>query len=351
MRALILSPFDKRHLARLRAVMDVTYESWLDTRALTDPDALAERIRSEDISILVVEADFVFEETFQDCPGLKFVGICRAATNQVDLNAAADHGVTVVNTPGRNARAVAEHAFALMLSLARRIPQANEYVRSAMSSGGLNPVAGYTDFRGVELGSRTVGIIGMGAIGRTLADLCLGFGMSVIAYDPYTTDVPRGVRMTDLDTLARESDFVSVHVPLYMSSFKLAPDTTGLLDTEFFTLMKPSAYLVNCSDYRIADEAALLHALRERLISGAALDVFDTSPNGPLLDLDNVILTPHVGGATEETVERHSKMMTDDILRFINGQRPVNLVVPTGSEPAPASPPARSNPLSLEGEG
>ena len=345
MRALILSPFDKRHLARLRAVMDVTYESWLYTRALTDPDALAERIRSEDISILVVEADFVFEETFQDCPGLKFVGICRAATNHVDLNAAADHGVTVVNTPGRNARAVAEHAFALMLSLARRIPQANEYTKSAISSGGLNPAAGYTDFRGVELGSRAVGIIGMGAIGRTLADMCLGFGMRVIAYDPYTIAVPRGVRIVELHTLARESDFVSVHVPLYMSSFKLAPDTTGLLDTEFFTSMKPSAYLVNCSDYRIADETALLHALHNRLISGAALDVFDTAPNSPLIELDNVILTPHVGGATEETIERHSRMMTDDILHFVNGQRPVNLVVPE------ARPPLAQHPLSLEGEG
>ena len=352
MRALILSPFDNRHLARLRAVMDVTYESWLDTRALTDPDALAERIRSEDISILVVEADFVFEETFQNCPGLKFVGICRAATNHVDLNAAADHGVLVVNTPGRNARAVAEHAFALMLSLARRIPQANEYVRSAMSSGGLNPVAGYTDFRGVELGSRAVGIIGMGAIGRTLADMCLGFGMSVIAYDPYTTDVPRGVRIVELHTLARESDFVSVHVPLYMSSFKLAPDTTG-----------PSGHRVLHVYEALCLPRQLLglpHRRRGRpsprapaIVSsgGAALDVFDSAPNSPLLDQDNVILTPHDGGATEETIERHSKMMTDDILRFLDGQRPVNLVVPTGPEPAPASPPTRSNPLSLEGEG
>lgn len=326
MRALILAPFDERQLARLRTEMDVAYESWLDTRALTDPDSLAARIRSEDISILVVEADFVFEETFQDCPGLKFVGICRAATNQVDLSAAADHGVLVVNTPGRNARAVAEHAFALMLSLARRIPQANEYVRAAISSGGLHPAAGYTDFRGVELGSRTVGIIGMGAIGRTLAGMCLGFGTKVIAYDPYETGVPDGVHMTDLHTLARESDFISVHVPLYMPGFKQSPGTTGLLDAEFFALMRPSAYLVNCSDYRIADEAALLDALRNRLIGGAAFDVFDAAPDSPLLELDNVVLTPHVGGATEETVERHSRMMTDDILRFVNGRRPVNLV-------------------------
>ena len=321
MHALILAPFDERQLARLRAEMDVTYESWLDTRALTDPDELAARIRSEGISILVVEADFVFEETFQDCPGLKFVGICRAATNQVDLQAAADHGVQVVNTPGRNAPAVAEHAFALMLSMARQIPKAHEYVTSGSWR---HPVAGYTDFRGTELGSRTVGIVGMGAIGRTLAGLCIGFDMKVLAYDPYLDYVPDGVLMADLHTLASESDFVSVHVPT-------TPDTTGLLDTEFFALMKPSAYLVNCSDYQIADEAALLDALRSRLISGAAFDVFETqpiAPDSPLLKLDNVILTPHVGGATDETVERHSATMADDILRFVKGRRPVNLVVP-----------------------
>ncbi len=321
MHALILAPFEEGQLARLRSQMDVSYESWLDTRTLTDPDELAARILSEDISILVVEADFVFEETFQQCPGLKFVGICRASTTQVDLEAASEHGAVVVNTPGRNARAVAEHALALILSQARRITQAHEFV----SSGSwLNPVAGYTGFRGVEVGARTVGIIGLGAIGRTLAEMCLGLGMKVVAYDPYVKEVPGGVRMADLAALAQTSDFVSVHVPA-------APDTTGLLDAEFFAHMKPTAYLVNCSDYQVAEEAALLDALRSRRIRGAALDVFEThpvTPNSPMLELDNVLLTPHIGGATDETIERHSRMMTDDILRFINGQRPANLVVP-----------------------
>ncbi len=321
MRALILAPFDERQIVRLRARMDVSYENWLDTRTLTDPDDLASRIQSEDISILIVEADFVFEETFQECPNLKFVGICRASTTQVDLEAAAHHGIVVVNTPGRNARAVAEHALALILSLARRIPQAHEYV----SSGSwLNPVAGYTDFRGVEVGSRTVGIVGMGAIGKTLADMCIGLGMKVLAYDPYVEDVPDGVRKTNLTTLAETSDFISVHVPA-------TSDTTGMLDAEFFGHVKSSAYLVNCSDYHIVEESALLEALRNCRIRGAALDVFEThpiAPSSPLLELDNVILTPHIGGATGETIERHSKMMTDDILRFVEGLRPVNLVTP-----------------------
>lgn len=321
MHALILAPFDESQLERLRDRMDVSYESWLDTRRLTDPDDLAGRILSEDISTLVVEADFVFEETFQQCPNLRFVGVCRGSTNQIDLESAAKHGVIVVNTPGRNARAVAEHALALILSMARRIPQAQEYV----SSGSwLHPVAGYTDFRGVEVGARTVGVVGLGAIGRTLAEVCVGLGMNVVANDPYVTDAPNGVTMIGLATLARSSDFVSVHVPA-------TSETTGLLDAAFFAQMKTSAYMVNCSDYQIADEEALLDALRNRRISGAAFDVFEThpvTPDHPLLELDNVILTPHIGGATDETIERHSKMMADDILRFVEGRRPVNLVTP-----------------------
>ncbi len=321
MHALILAPFDERQLNRLRATMDVSHESWLDTRRLTDPDDLNARILTEGISILVVEADFVFEETFQECPELKFVGICRASTTQVDLEAASEHGVLVVNTPGRNARAVAEHALALIMSLARRITQSHEYVSSR---SWLNPVAGYTDFRGVEVGARTVGIIGLGAIGRTLAGMCVSLGMKVVAYDPYVTDAPSDVSMADLATLAQVSDFVSVHVPA-------TSDTEGLLDAEFFAHMKPTTYIVNCSDYQIAEETALLDALRNRRIAGAALDVFETHPvipNSPLLDLDNVLLTPHIGGATDETIERHSQMMADDIISFIEGRRPANLVVP-----------------------
>ena len=323
-RCLVLAPFDAAQLERLRAEMEVCYESWLDTRALADPDDLADRINDSGISSLVVEADFVFRETFEACPGLRFVGICRAATNHVDVDAATEHGVAVVNTPGRNARAVAEHALALMLSLARRIPQANEYVATGRWR---NPTGGYADLRGVELESRTVGIVGVGSIGRTLAAICAALGMNAIAYDPYVCEPPDvldGVAMTDLPTLASESDFISVHAPY-------TRETAGMLDNKFFALMKPTAYLVNCSDYDIADEPALLDALRRRRIAGAALDVFRThpiAPDSPLLGLDNVVMTPHIGGATDETIRRHSRMMADDLLRFARGERPTNMVNP-----------------------
>ena len=320
-RTLILAPFDERQLERLTADMRVAHESWLDTLKLTDPDDLAARIRSEGISILVLEADFVFEETFADAPGLRFVGICRASTTQVDVDAATAHGVVVVNTPGRNARAVAEHAMGLIFALARRIPTAHHYVTSGKWR---HPVGGYVDLRGIELAGRTVGIVGMGAIGCGLAEMGRALGMSVLGCDPYVTESLAGVDMSDLRTVAARSDFISVHVPT-------TPQTVGMIDAETIDCMKPTAFVVNCSDADVIDQAALVHALTTGQIAGAALDVFEThpiAPDNPILRVDNVILTPHLGGATVETIQRHSKMMTDDILRFARGDRPVNLVNP-----------------------
>lgn len=321
MRALILAPFDSLQLGRLRAAMPVEYESWLDTRMLTDPEELADRIRKSHISILVVEAEFMFEETFDDAPGLRFVGVCRASTDHVDVEAATRHGIVVVSAPARNARAVAEHALGLMFALARRIPQAHTYVVSGQWK---NPVEPYISMRGVEMQGRTVGIVGLGATGSELGRMCAALGMDVIAYDPFVANPPPGIRMISLETLASNSDFISVHVPA-------TTDTDGMIDADVISRMKRSAFLISCSDLSMMDQAALVHALDSGRIAGAAFDVFDThpiAPDNPLLRLDNVVLTPHIGGATAETVRRHSEMMTGDILRFTRGQRPVNIVNP-----------------------
>ncbi len=319
--ALILASFAVGELRRLSGRLYVEYESWMVSRRMYDPEELAAKLNDLRASVLVVELDFVFEEVFEAVPSLNFVGICRAATSHVDIETATANGVAVVNTPARNAQAVAEHALGLMLSLGRRIPEGHSYV-----TGGrwLNPVEPYVEMRGVELGGRRLGIVGLGAIGRRLAEMAGAIGMNCIAFDPYVDIPPEGVYLKDLDELLTGSDFVSIHAPL-------TGETEGLIDSRGLSLMKPTAYLVNLSDARIVDRGGLVDALESRAIAGAALDVFEThpiAPNHPLLGLDNVILTPHVGGATKETIERHSKMMTDDILRFLDGKRPLNLVNP-----------------------
>ena len=321
--ALVLAPFSADGLDQLRdAGLSVTYESWLDTGELQDPEELGRRLDAEGKGYVVVEADFVFEETMDLAPGLKLVGICRNALNHVDIDAATERGVLVVNTPGRNGTAVAELTIGLMLGLARRFPAADAWVHGRKWS---DPAASYAEFRGAEIQGKTVGIIGLGAIGRMVAERLSGFGADLVAADPYVdakAAARLGVRLVSLDELLAASDYVLVHVPAGES-------THGLIDEGALVAMKRTAFLVNVSASGVVDEAALASALREGVIGGAALDVFDGHPlpeSSPLLDLENVILTPHIGGATHETVERQSAMIVEDILRVEAGERPERLV-------------------------
>jgi len=324
MRVLILAPFSAGALARLREPAEAVHESWLETGALQDPEELGARLDREGFDAVVVEGDFLFGETFDAAPGLRFAGICRAATNQVDVDAATERGIAVVNTPGRNANSVAELALGLMFSLARRVPEADRYVRGRRWESPLGP---YTGLRGVELAGRTVGIVGLGAIGRQVAKVCRAVGMRVLAHDPL---VPlqdaeaAGAVWVDLDVLVESADFVTLHCPP-------PQDGEPLLDSGRIDRMRPGAYLVNTASEALVDTKAVTAALRAGRLGGAAFDVFETTPiepSHPLLELDNVVLTPHIGGATGETVTRHSEMMVDDLLRFATGERPLNLVNP-----------------------
>ena len=324
MRALVLAPFHPPTLASLQQLMPVDYESWTETRRLQDPEELGHRLRKERTTHLIIEADFVFEELFQSATDLQFVGVCRAALNHVDLDAATRHGVIVVNTPGRNARAVAEHALGLMLALARRIPYLDGYLKSGRWE---DPVDGYVNHRGTELEGRTLGIIGLGAVGRVLAKLAAAFGMNVLACDPYAGEVGQqlgNARLTTLEHLLSESNFLSLHAPA-------TAETTGMIGPNQLAALPPNAFLINTAFYEMVDEPALVHALTAGTLAGAAFDVHEThpiSPASPLLNLPNVILTPHVAGATGDTVRRHSEMVLHDIRRHLKGEKPLNLANP-----------------------
>lgn len=324
MKALVLAPFADDALEALKALLPVAYESWGETRRLYAPEELAERINREGIAVLIIEADFAFEELFEAAAPLRFLGVCRQELNHVDLEAATRHGIVVVNTPARNAQAVAEHTLGLMLAVARRIPQANSYVKSLRWE---DPVEPYLSMRGTELYGRTLGIIGLGAIGRRVARLGRGMGMRVLAYDPYLGTPGqrvRGAQLASLEALLRVSHFVTLHVPA-------SGDTENLLDAKRVGLMRPGALLVNTSSYAAVDEAALVDALRSGRLGGAAFDVHQSHPippTSPLLALENVVLTPHIGGATEESVARHSWMMVEAVGRFRQGLRPRHLANP-----------------------
>ena len=322
MRALILAPFSGTYLARLRRSIDVVYESWIETNTLQDPDQLGARLAAEDISVLIVEADFVFEEVFDAAPGLRLVGICRNALNQVDIESATAHGVAVTHAPGRNTNAVAEMTLGLMFSLARRIPQADRLVTGA---GWRDPTIGYRLFRGTEIAGSTVGVVGFGQIGREVARKCVALGARVLVHDPFVAG--RQVRAVgavpvELRRLTAASDFITLHVPDNEATHRL-------VGAAFLARMKAGAFLVNTGAGSCVDPSALAAALEAGAIAGAALDVFDGHPlpaTSPLISAPNVILTPHIAGATAQTVDRHSRMMTGEIERLLAG-KPLRYVV------------------------
>jgi len=321
-RALILAPFSDRYLVRLRRRLDVVYESWLDTHALQDPDDLGARLAREDVAVLVVEADFVFAEVFDAAPRLRLVGVCRNALSQVDVESASAHGVAVTHAPGRNTNAVAEMTLALMLSLARNIQQASATAASGDQAGS---TLGYGRFRGREIAGAAVGIVGLGQIGREVARKCIALGARVLAHDPYLPErhIRRlGASAVSLNDLVSTADFVSLHVPD-------AESTQKMFSTEVIARMKRSAFLVNTSGGAVVDLDALAEALHAGRIAGAALDVFpghQLPAASPLRSAPRIVLTPHIGGATDETIERHSRMMTGEIERLLSG-RPLRYVV------------------------
>ena len=325
MRVLVLAPFSSSAIAKLQAKgVEVVHENWLQTGTLQDPEELGARLARDEIGGVVVEGDFLFAETFDLAPGLGFAGICRAAVNQVDVDAATERGVVVVNTPGRNAAAVAELTLGLMLAAARRIPESDRYVRSGSWQ---SPTGPYKELRGSELGGKLAGVIGLGAIGRRVSALCNALGMNVIAYDPFvqpSVAERHGATWCELDFLIESADVITLHAPPPSDGEPLL--TAGRIDK-----MKRGAILVNVSAPELVDQDALESALRSGCLGGAGLDIFPThpvEPSYPLLNLQNVVLTPHIGGATQETIDRHSRAIAEDLLRYLRGTRPLNLVNP-----------------------
>jgi D-3-phosphoglycerate dehydrogenase len=300
----------------------VLYQSWLDTKTLQDPDVLGPRLAREGIDYLIVEADFVFREVFDAAPNLRWLGICRNALNHVDLDAATGHGVVVSHARGRNTNAVAEMTLGLMLDLARGITRAHTLV----SGGGWrDPSLGYRMMRGREIAGSTVGVVGFGQIGREVARKCIVLGARVLVFDPY---VPAkhvealGAKTATLPVLAKSSDFVTVHTAENRG-------THQMINAAFFERMRPHAYFLNTSAGSVVDHNSLIEALHAGRIAGAALDVFDGHPlptSSPLMSTPNLILIPHIAGATAETIDRHSRLMTQELERLLDN-KPLRLQV------------------------
>lgn len=267
-------------------------------------------------SAVVLGWAYIGERVLAACPHVQLISFTGSGVGSfVDLEAATRRGVTVSNTPHYGDDTVAEHTLGLLLALARRIPALHQDLRRGRWQPGAP---------GRELHGKTLGILGLGAIGSRVARWGMALGMRVVAWtahpSPERAEAHR-VSFVSLEELAAASDVVSVHLPL-------TPTTRRLIDSEFLSWMRPDAMLLNTSRGEIVDTAALLEALRSGRLAGAALDVFEEEPlpgEHPLLGLDNVVLTPHVGFYTREATARMLRMALDNVLAFLQG-RPQHVV-------------------------
>jgi phosphoglycerate dehydrogenase-like enzyme len=255
------------------------------------------------------------DEAFAHAPHLKMVSILGTGTDNVHLQAAKRRGITVTNTPGVGAPSVAELTLGLILAVTRAIPLSDARLRQGT----------WQHVEGPELVGKTLGLLGLGAIGSYVARLGQGLGMRVIAWT-FSTDPSRaarlGVELVDRDDVFRRADIVSVHL-------RNTPEVRGLVGERELGLMKSSAYLINTARGALVDQDALAAALRGGRLAGAALDVYTEEPlpvsNNPFVDVPNVVLTPHIGAVTAEAAARSRAMPVDNILAFLAGN-PQNVV-------------------------
>jgi D-3-phosphoglycerate dehydrogenase len=263
----------------------------------------------------------VHDDLLKRAPHLLIVSSNGAGFDPVDVDACTRAGVLVVNQSGGNAHSVAEHALGMLLTLSKRIIEADRALRRERD---VNRNA----LIGREAGGSTIGIVGIGNVGRRIAELCKGLlGMKVLAYDPYLSAAEvaaRGADKVELDELLRRSDYVSINCPLTRES-------RGMIGAKQFALMQPHAFFITTARGFIHDEDALLQALKEKRIAGAGLDVWSKEPpppEHPLLQFDNVLASPHTAGVTREARENMGRIAAEQVLGALDGRRPPRIINP-----------------------
>ncbi len=300
----------KRALAGVAPVRAVA----LPFRPLTEEEEVLFAEKLNGAEGILLRPGYIAASLLDLLPDLRVVAVHGAGVDQVDVAACTQRGVLVTNTPGANANAVAELTLGLILSLARRIPQAASRV-------GAERVWGEARHTGVELKGKTLGLIGIGQVGSRLTKMALAMGMKVLAHDPGLKSEEikaRGARPTRYDTLLGRADFITLHAPL-------TPKTHHLIDRQAISKMKKGAFLVNAARGPLVDEAALARALKSGRIGGAALDVLEGEPPDPesaIFGAPNLILTPHMAGSTHECLEAIATWAGADIARVLSGKKP-----------------------------
>ncbi|NPD87739.1 MAG: hypothetical protein HGN29_03400 [Asgard group archaeon] len=332
MKAFITAEFSSEALEELKAILndEIVYESWRTTKNLYFKDEdLIRKIKEVDAEIFICEGDNV-KKTVIENVDLKIIGSTRGDPNNIDLETATEKGIPVLYAPDRNTISVAELTIGLILALARKLHSVERILHSE-NEFEVNEFEDYIKyynlFKGFELQGKTVGIIGLGRIGFSVAKLLLPFRVKFLVNDPYVNqsrlDAING-ESVDLEDLLSRSDIITLHCPP-------TDETDDMIGEKQIKLIQPHALFINTARASIVDEYSLLDALKEKKIAGAALDVFSIEPvdqDNEFLELDNVIVTPHIGGDTFDTNHKHSMLMVNGIKQILNNQIPDNVKNP-----------------------
>lgn len=310
-------------LEELKKHFEVDHYDWSAHGILEKQDFLE---RARDSHVLVVETDMITRELIEQASDLFAIVDFRGTVINVDIDAANEKGIVIINTPGRNADAVADLTIALIIMISRNMVKSIDYFKQ-----GLWQEKGkywmYNTCQGHDLPQKTVGLVGLGYIGRLVAKRLAGFDVHVLGYDPFVTQEnlkDTNIELASLEKLLQESDFVSFHLPLN-------PQTKGSFGRNQLKLMKESAFLINTSRADVFVESDFIDFLKEGKIAGAAVDVYPSEPIGndyPLLQLPNVICTPHIGGASLDVINHQSRIGINALFELLKGGVPGNIINP-----------------------
>lgn len=281
---------------------------------------IKEGLKGKD-ALLCLLTDKIDAEIMEASDRLKVISNCAVGFDNIEVAEATKRGIAVTNTPGVLTETTADLSWALLMAVARRIPEAERYLREGKWKGWAPML-----FLGHDVYGKTLGIVGLGRIGSAMARRAKGFDMKILYHDIQRNEQLEkelGARYVSLEELLRESDFVTLHVPL-------SPETYHLIGKEKLELMKPTAFLINTSRGPVVDEEALIEVLQAGKIAGAALDVYEKEPFVPkkLIKLDNVVLVPHIGSASVETRTKMALMAVENLITVLRGKVPPNLVNP-----------------------
>jgi len=324
---LACAPLDEVSRKRLTYMGELTCAGWGGPDGMHAAPLTNEQLINlgKDADVIILGMESMPAEVLQNLPALKLLVCSRAGVESIDIKLATSLGIPVLNSPGRNAFAVADYTFGLLIALVRKIARSQSFLQSGLWKSWSSP----SDYglEGKELPGCTLGIIGLGTIGRLVAKRAACFDMKLLGFDPYVNNElikDFDIKVTSLEELLTKSDFVSLHC-------SLTPETKNLLNSKNLPDIRSDAYIINTARAALIEEETFVQALQNRKIAGAALDVFWKEPipqDHPLLKLDNVLLTPHIAGMGDQVFSRGSKMISEGIIAFFSSKKPSNLINP-----------------------